>query len=171
MGSGKSLFVELFSKKLGYKAMDGGTIRRQMAKEHGMSIEEFSVYSAKLPELDHETDARLIAVAKKGRVVMQSRVLPYTKEARSIPGVYFLYLAASKKVRAQRIAKREGISQAQATKNIEIRDTADIKRFKKVYGIDTKDLSVYDLVVNNSRLTPSETVKFVLSKLKEVKKS
>ncbi len=170
MGSGKSLFVKLLSKKLGYKAMDGGMIRREMAKEHNMSIEKFTVYSEKFPALDRETDRRLIQIAKKGRVVMQSRVLPYLKEAQNIPGIFLMYLAANKQVRAQRIAKRENISVAQALRNIDIRDESDIKRYAKVYGIDTKDRSVYDLVVNNSELTPSETVKLVLHHLKQVSK-
>jgi cytidylate kinase len=168
MGSGKSLFIKMLSKRLGYKQADGGTIRRAMAKEHGMTIEEFSEYGKKHPEFDRETDRRLYAIADKGKVVIQSRVLPYLPRTKQLPSVYTIYLEAGKRVRAHRIALREKITQAQALRNIDIRDRNDHQRYKTLYGIDTKRHNVYDLVVNNTRLTPNETVKLVLSKLRNI---
>lgn len=171
MGSGKTLLMELLAKKLRYKSMDGGQMRRKMAKEKGMTIEEFAKYAEKHPELEHQTDDRLTKLAMQGKIVIQSRVLPHFKEIQRLPSVYLLYLTASKKVRAERIAKREGLSKAQVMRNIALRDGSDVIRFKNAYGIDILKTKVYDLVVNNSQLTPKQTVNLVLSKLKAVSRS
>lgn len=171
MGSGKTLLMELLAKELHYKSMDGGQMRRKMAKEKGMTIEEFAKYAEKHPELERQTDDRLIELANEGDIVIQSRVLPHLKEIQKLPETFLVYLTASKNMRAERISKREKISKAQALRNIALRDGSDVIRFKNAYGIDIKNKNVYDLVVNNSELTPSETVNLVLSKLKDVEKS
>lgn len=169
MGSGKSLLIDLLSKKLRYKKADGGTIRREMAREHGMTIEEFSEYGKKHPEFDRETDRRLLALARKGKIVIQSRVLAYLPEIKKFPSLYTVYLSCAKRERAKRLlVKHEGGSLAEALRNIDFRDGNDHIRYKKLYGIDTKRHNVYDLVVNNSRMTPMKTVNVVLSHLRNV---
>ena len=165
MGSGKSTLVSGLAKVLGYSEADGGAIRRAMASEMGMSIEEFSEYGKKHPKYDKETDRRLMALARKGKVVMQSRVLPYLKEMQDLPDVTMLYLFCDKEERARRISLREGISEAQALRNIAMRDRNDDIRYKKFYGIDISDRSVYDVEVNSSRLTPKQTLQDALDKL------
>lgn len=166
MGSGKSTLIRMLAEKLGYTTMDGGVINREMAKEKGMSIEAWSEYAKQHVEIDHETDRRLIEAARKGGVVIQSRVLPYLAEIRELPNHLTLYLDTDIKTRARRLAEREGITEEQALSNIDLRDGNNHERFKAVYGIDTRDTSVYDLVVKNSTLSPQETLDLVLDKLK-----
>lgn len=165
MGSGKSTLVSALARELGYAEADGGTIRRAMASELGMTIEEFSEYGKKHPEYDKETDRRLLALVKKGHVVMQSRVLPYLKEIQEMSDVALLYLFCSKEERARRISRRESISLRQALRNIALRDHNDDIRYKKFYGIDISKHDMYDVEVNNSHLTPKETLKVALDKL------
>lgn len=169
MGSGKTLFIKLLSEKIGYKTADGGAIRREMAREHNMTIEEFSEYGKEHPEFDKETDERLLKLAHEGNIVIQSRVLAYLPETKKLPSVVTIYLDCDKNERARRLTlKGEGQTVEEALHNIDVRDGNDHIRYQSLYGIDTKDHSVYDLVVNNSELTPKDTVNLVLSKLKEV---
>jgi len=54
------------------------------------------------------------------------------------------------KIRARRYAEREGIDYKTALTNVKKRDEADMKKYKRLYGINLKDLSIYNIVINNS---------------------
>jgi cytidylate kinase len=55
--------------------------------------------------------------------------------------------------RAKRTAAREKISLRQAKKYLDERDNANTRRYKKLYNLNQNDLSIYDIIFDNNRLS------------------
>ena len=167
-GSGKTTLVENLAKALRAKHMDGGIMSRRVAREKKMTIDVFGRYRITHPETDRMIDRRLIREVKNSpRIVVQSRVLPYAKELKKLP-IVRIYLKADQSERIRRVAHRDGISVQAARKRVLGVERADRERFLKIYGLDIHDKSVYDLVVDTTRRSPTQTVAFVLSELKKL---
>jgi cytidylate kinase len=45
------------------------------------------------------------------------------------------------------------------------REECEAERYRSWYGIDLKDMSVYDLVVDTSKLIPEEIVELIVSRM------
>jgi cytidylate kinase len=50
---------------------------------------------------------------------------------------------------------------------IEKRVKSDMKRYRRLYGLDFRDKSHYDLVIDTTRLTPEEVVEKILGAVKK----
>ena len=72
-----------------------------------------------------------------------------------------VYLTAPIWERARRIANRDGKDVMSSYIEIVEREFSHRKRFYEYYGIDITDLSVFDIVVNTSGLTPQEVFNIV----------
>ena len=48
-----------------------------------------------------------------------------------------------------------------------IREESEIKRYMNIYGIDFKDLSIYDLVLNTDDLSPENIVDLIMESAKK----
>ena len=59
-------------------------------------------------------------------------------------------------VRAERVAKREKTTFKKAKERLEDRDKEDRKKYRKLYGIDAFDKSIYDIIINNEKLSLKE---------------
>jgi cytidylate kinase len=70
-------------------------------------------------------------------------------------------LKADLEERAKRVAEREGLEKEAARESIRKRDEDNMKRYQHYYGIDMEDLSIYDIVVDNSELNIEETNKLI----------
>jgi cytidylate kinase len=77
-------------------------------------------------------------------------------------------IVAPLKVRATRLAKRDGMTLKEAEKHVKERDEQNIKRYKSVYGIDITDYTGFDAVIDNSDKTP-EQVNEIAMKIIETK--
>ncbi|MDE7523298.1 (d)CMP kinase, partial [Ligilactobacillus salivarius] len=64
------------------------------------------------------------------------------------------WLDAPPRVRGQRIAEREGKDPERATEETKAREASEAKRYQEYYGIDIRDLTIYDLSVNTARWEP-----------------
>ena len=58
LGSGKSTAAKRVATKLGYPHFSGGDFMRDMARERGITLAEFSVMAETDPEIDKEIDRR-----------------------------------------------------------------------------------------------------------------
>lgn len=161
-GSGKTSVAESIAKSFNLKCITGGNIFRDMAKERGMTLNDFLKIVTK--KEDREADKRMLKLAMQGGVVIDSRLSGFVAGQYSD---YRIFITASQKERARRISGRERISQAKSLSNLIERDKGDVTRYKKLYGVDLSDISIYDLVLNNellNRKSTAEVVKFVLKK-------
>ncbi len=146
-GSGKSHCAERIAEIYGLPYHSSGGIFREMARERGLSLEEFSRLAGEDPSIDREVDRRTSEAAKGGGAVLEGRLVPWFTDPR---GRLSFYLTAPFRERAKRISEREGISLAEAEEKTRGREEGERERYLRLYGIDLRDLSVYDFIINTA---------------------
>ena len=157
-GSGKTSVGEAISEKFGLKHVTVGEIFRGMAKERKLSLEDF--LKTVTAEEDREADKRTLQLAMKGGVVIDSRLSGW------IAGGFAdfrIFISPSLEERARRVSGRDNMNYEEALKKVSQRDECDIGRYKKLYNVDLRDLSVYHLVLDNTKFSKNETASIVNS--------
>ncbi len=161
-GSGKSTVAKMLSKRTGLEYLSAGKVFRQLARELGVSLVELNKMAIESPEIDMRIDRMMIEAAKRGDVVIEAHLGAWVVRSYSDLAVY---LNAPLHVRAERIAKRDGIDYERALDDILQREYLQWKRFRKLYGFDPVDLNLFDLVVNTAIYSPEEIVEMILKAL------
>jgi cytidylate kinase len=163
-GSGKTTIALELSKKLNISFISAGRIFRKVAADKGLSIIELNRLAEKNIDIDREIDFQITTIVKKvPNIVIESHIAAWLLN--NIAD-YKIYLSAPIHVRAKRIADRDKISYSDALKEIINREWSHYIRFKKYYGIDITDLSIFDLVINTANLSVTETVEFIYNFIK-----
>ncbi|NJE25448.1 cytidylate kinase [Thermococcus sp. MV5] len=156
-GSGTTTLCKNLAEYYGFKHIYAGLIFRQMAKERGMSLQEFQEYAEMHPEIDREVDKRQVEAAKECNVVIEGRLAGWMVKTADLK----IWLDAPIQVRAQRVARREGVSVEEAFMQIAEREMQNRKRYLNLYGVDINDLSIYDLTINTAKWGPDGVFKIV----------
>lgn len=73
-GTGTTTIAKLISEKYNLNHVCAGFIFRDMAKEMGMGLQEFSKYAEENPNIDHEIDRKQVELAKEGNIVLEGRL-------------------------------------------------------------------------------------------------
>jgi len=154
-GAGKSTAARALVKKFGLKYVSAGAVFRQMAKENGMSLDKFSQYVERHPSIDRQIDRRTAEFAKKDNVLIDGRLTGWMAKGADVK----ILLYAPLKVRVRRIIKRERRNYKDVFEETEVRELSEAKRFKRFYGIDVNDWSVFDIVLNTEHFGPKEMVR------------
>ncbi len=161
-GSGKTSLAKKLSEKLAFKHISAGQIMRNMAKEKNISLLEFSKQAEKDSDIDREIDERQKKQAK-GNCIIDGRLSAFF-----LKPDYKIYLTAPLDVRAKRLLRRDKCKSFEEAKNgILKRERSELKRYKKIYGINLEDLSVYDLVLNTENLSEEDTAEIVYNIVKK----
>lgn len=164
-GSGKTTVGNLLAKKLKCEFVSTGMLFREMAKERRVSLKEFGEMAKKDHEIDKELDKRTLAMAK-GNLVLEGRLAGHMVHLNGIKA-FKVWVDASPDTRAERIAGREGKPmEAVKHENVE-REKCEHQRYGEIYGIDSRSLAVYDMVVHSDANTPEEIVQMIQEKMKE----
>lgn len=154
-GSGTTTTAEHVAARLELDLVPGGEVFRAMAVERGYSLSEFGAYAADHPQVDVELDARLAERARKGDVVIESRLAAWIARNEGLAAVT-VFIDCPPDERARRVAQREGLTVARALAANDERQHVERSRYLALYGIDTDDLTVYDLVLDSQRHRPGE---------------
>jgi len=161
-GSGKTSVGRTLAKTFDLKLVTPGDLFRAMAKERGM---DFNVFLKTVtPKTDREIDLKLLHHAMRGNVIIDSRLAAWVAGDFAD---YKIFITAPLEERARRVAGRERLSYKRALTKVADRDEGDTARYKKIYGVDLTNLSIYDLVFNNlffDRRTTSSLIKRILKK-------
>lgn len=158
-GCGNSTVSKMVAEKLGMNAVN--YTKRNMAAEDGLSFSEWYSKHGNDKKYDFLLDARQIELAKDN-TVLGSRLA-----AALIDADLRIWLHASLKTRAERIAKREGKNTLEALKETRERDKKDINHYKKLYGINLKKHEEFvDLVINTERYSAEEVAQIICSAAK-----
>lgn len=152
VASGKSTLARELASRLGFRHVSAGAIMREMAAEQGMSLLEFSSYAESHPEVDREIDDRQKKLASSGDCVVEGRL-----SAHFLPADFKVWLTAELSERARR-ARGRGDREEDITAAIKKRAKSERKRYIKFYNIDLNDTSIYDLVLDTTRLPVKEMV-------------
>jgi len=158
-GGGKSTAASGLADALGYEHVSGGDIFRALADERGITTVELNRAAEADEGIDRDLDRRLRTIAREREdVVLESRLAGW------MAGDYAdfrLWLTAPFEVRVRRIADREDKSVDRAREETEARAESERLRYRKYYGVDIDDLSIYDLVLNTARIDPAGEIRLL----------
>jgi len=147
-GAGKTDAARALAKAFKLRYITAGEIQRRIAKEKGISLEE--QVDIRGPEIDHQMDIRNLKLAMEGNCVIDARLSGWCAGDWADVKVWY---ECPLKVRAKRVAKRDNISLEESFKKVKERDKDDREKYLKLYGIDSFDTSIYDIKINNEKLT------------------
>lgn len=168
-GSGKGTVGKLLAKKLHYRYYSIGDMRRAMAIERGMTLQEFNVLGERQAFTDHEVDAWQAKLGRtKDNLIVEGRT-----SFHFIPHSVKLFLKADLLEAARRIfhdpahVRRFEASQRyrtpqQLAHGLRHRIASDNRRYKKYYGLNIFLPRHYDLTIDTTNHTPEQTLRQIL---------
>ena len=161
-GSGKTTVAKALSENLNYKYVSSGDAFRQLARERGMNLEQFSILAEHDPEIDRMIDKRQVDIVSRYKdVIFEGRL-----SGRIVNGDLKVWLKAPLEVRVKRIAKREQKSCAQACNETRLRENSERKRYLEIYNIDIFNLDTYDLVIDTQHWNQHSVIDIILTAVK-----
>lgn len=174
-GSGKTTIANRLAEALGVPQYYIGGMRRKMAEDRGMTLEEFNRLGEREAWTDRDVDEyqRKLGETEKDFVI-QGRTSWYF-----IPHSVKIFLDVSVEEGTRRvfssIQKGERVPEAAGATSLEDvapmlerRVASDVRRYQKYYGIENiYDTKPYDLVVNTTDKTPDEVFQQVLKFVRE----
>lgn len=170
--SGKSTVARRIAERYRLRLFSGGDALKTLAIEMGYkpldrgwweSTEGLRFLRQRLkdPDFDKKVDQKLLEHARKRNVVLDSWTMPWL-----FKDGYKIWIDASKKVRAKRLAQRDGMVLGKAVKVLEEKEEATKTIYARLYGFCLgEDFSPFDLIVDTDKLDEDEvfhTVSVVL---------
>ena len=148
-GAGKSTIGKMLAEKLDHEFLSIGKIRRKLAQERGLTIDEYN----SLPEdTDTPVDDYQRRLGKEGdNFVIEGRLAFHF-----IPDSIKLYFECSPRDAAERIfrdkrdSEKDVDSADQIEKAIISRMISDRERYKKHYGLDCYNPGLFDHVIDTT---------------------
>ncbi len=164
-GSGKTTVCKLLAERLGVEYVVSGNVFRSMANKLHMSLAEFGRLANQDPKYDRMIDEDMVRIATgNDDIILEGRLAGHNLARHGIPA-FKVYLDAPPRVRAERIVERECCEVESAVAEMVEREKCEADRYRLWYGIDLSDMSVYDLVVDTSKLTPNEIVELIMARM------
>jgi len=162
-GSGKSTLAKKLAEKYGLKYYSGGDALKALALERGHKPAEHGWWESKEgllflekreknPEFDKAVDQKLLEIAKQGNVVLDSWTMPWLLETG-----FKIWLEASPRKRAERVAKRDGITVKEALKALRKKEEKTKSIYEKLYGFKLgEDFTPFHLILDTDNLSAEE---------------
>ena len=167
-GTGKSTIGKIIAEKLDLQYYSTGQAFRDLAKEMNMTLEEFTKYVERNPEIDKKLDDKINQIAQQGNIIIDSQLSGYILQSSAD---FKILLTCSLETRVKRMAERDNINYEQKLKETKLRENSELERFKMLYDSDLGDKEdlnkIYDLIINTETLTIEEIVRKILANLKE----
>ena len=167
-GCGKTTAAKLLSQKLLLRYVSAGELFREMAKRKNMTLLEFGEYSKTHPEVDREIDKEQLEIAKSGNAVMDGRLSGWLAKTNNINALK-VWLNASLKTRAERIAKREKTDLEFSLKDVKRREDCERERYEKLYNVNMSNPLMYNMIIDANRKTPEEVCKLIIDETASIK--
>ncbi len=163
-GTGKSTIAKLIAEKLKIQYYSTGQIFRDLALEMNMTLEKFTKFVEKNPDIDKKLDNKIIEIAQKGNIIIDSQLSGYI--LKSIADFKIL-LTCSLETRVKRISERDKSRYEEKLKETTLREKSELERFKHLYDIDLEDQKelnqIYDLIINTENLSVEEILEKILA--------
>ncbi|WP_406670274.1 AAA family ATPase [Methanolobus sp. ZRKC4] len=146
-GSGTTTVSRILSEKHGLEMISAGEVFRSLANEYGMTLAEFGELAESDDSIDLKIDERQKEIANtRDNVILEGRLAGHMANK-----ALKIWIKASVDVRVGRIVAREsGSFEYKLSETIE-REASESVRYKTIYDIDIRDLSIYDLVIDSEK--------------------
>lgn len=172
---GNSTASELVSKKLKLKKYN--YTFHDLAKDLGMPFSQLHLRAEEDDAFDRALDKKQIGFAlDNDNCIVGTRLAVFLDKIAPKLGMekpHFdlkVWLEAPERVRAGRLAKRDGKSLGEALEEVSYRDSSNALRYKKLYSIAYAKPKGC-LVVNNSKLSAEDTARAIIDAARRVKPS
>lgn len=168
LGSGKSSTGKRIAAELGYRHFSSGDFFREIAKEHGVTVEEINKKAELEKEIDFKTDEKVRSLASENDLIIDSRMAFHW-----IPSSFKVFLTLPPEAAAKRIfthMQQEGrISESaespeEVLRSIQSRRESERKRYADLYQIDIDDTSPYDLIVDTEKNDLNAVVRIIVER-------
>jgi len=163
-GSGKTTYAKYISERMGLELVSAGKIFREMARQRGLSLEEFNRLAISDPSIDFLIEKNITSRARKGNVVLEGHLVAWTVSNLADLKIYF---TAPLEERIKRISLRENRDFNEVLIETTRRELYQAIRYLREYGIDVTDLSIFDIIINTSLSDVNGIKRFIDSILKE----
>jgi cytidylate kinase len=139
---------------------------RSMAAKRGVSIDELQQIARQDPTVDRDIDQAVRDAGKKERLVIDSRTAFHW-----IPDSFKIFLKLDPHIAAERTfaqIQSEGrkgqtaLSVEEVYEKLLLRIESECERYKEKYGIDYRDESNFDLVVDTAKHSLDEVVSIIV---------
>ena len=104
---------------------------------------------------------------EQASVILEGRLSGWMVKRAGIKALK-VFLTAPLEVSAERVACRDDSSIKEALQKVKQRDAIDRKRYMKLYDIDIKDESVYDLIFDTTQFGVVDEVDAIISQLSSI---
>ena len=163
-GTGTTTLAREMARKLDLDWINSGDLFRKIARDRNMSLKELGRLAEQSPEIDYLIDDAQKKIAIKLGGVFEGRLSGHLLDAD-----LKILLRAGQRVRAERIAAREGGLVEDALLEGNIRNECEARRYKKYYNIDLGDHGVYDLVIDTETWDAKGVLEIALAAVRALK--
>jgi cytidylate kinase len=162
-GTGKSTLARKLAKKYGLKYYSGGDALKALAQEEGYNSSSRGWWESpegisflrkreKNLKFDKAVDEKLLEYAQQGNVLLDSWTMPWLLKTG-----FKIWLLASIKKRAERVAKRDKITIKDASKILREKEARTKAIYKELYGFALgEDFAPFHLVLDTDNLNAEE---------------
>ena len=166
-GTGKSYLAKNLAEKFNSSFLSIGKIARENAKKMGLSIYQYQRLCETNPEIDRQLDSDFVhsVLHQDGCVIVDYRLGAYF-----FPNAFKIYLKTDVDEVVRRLRERDEDLQDKTDEQIKelvnFRVNSARNRLRELYDFDFTDERNYDLVIDNTDLTPEQTLEKVLIAIK-----
>jgi cytidylate kinase len=167
-GSGTTSLGKALASEYGFRFISAGEVFRECAKERNMDLGSFG----RLAEIDPSIDRLIDERQKKIGMGSDDIIVEGRLAGRMVENAHLrIWLTASPRCRARRIAERDIQDGDTATAVTIERERSEAQRYRSYYGIDIADLSWYDMVLSSETFGRESLLKIVSGALNELVRS
>ena len=175
-GSGKTTVANILSEKLDMPFYSMGGLRAKLAEERKISIDELNA----IGEIDPTTDTSVDEYQRELGKTTDNFIVEGRLSWHFIPHSFKIFLSCDLDEAARRIFEARKHTRGredepmyrnveEARRTIEERTASDVRRYAMIYGVDYREPSHYDLVVDTTNLSgPEVTAKAILEEIESI---
>jgi len=168
LGSGKSTVAKRLAELLDYTYFSTGALFRKLAAERGMDVLQLNILSETDKSIDKYVDDNLRAINNGDNLkyILDSRMAWHF-----VPKSFKIYATVKPEVAAQRVLndkarfnEPEAADLQERVNTLLKRQNVENRRYKDIYGVDCRDFSNYDLIIDTSNNSVEELTEQILTK-------
>jgi cytidylate kinase len=162
------------AEKLNYEYVDKEKIGKMLATDFGFGAPDLEKFDEKKPpfwdflsvqrrKYLHSIQAAIYDFARKGQVVIVGRggqVL-----LRNVPGTLHVRIFAPFAFRVKRLVESERVDEKYAVRMLRQSDHDSAGYMHSFFNADWDDATLYDLLINAEKLSPTSTVQLIINSL------